>query len=64
MALKSGKAITVYVDEGLLNKIDDHWHTNHLPNRSQAVVDIIKLGFDCLNCESKTECPVLKKRMA
>ena len=40
--------ISINVTEKLYQEIEDYWHQNRLPNRSQAVRDLLNLGIEIL----------------
>lgn len=42
---------TITCDEELLNKIDDFWHENKFLNRTQATLELIRLGLEAAKKE-------------
>lgn len=40
--------ISINVTEELYDEIEEYWHQKKLPNRSQAVRDLLKLGIEIL----------------
>jgi metal-responsive CopG/Arc/MetJ family transcriptional regulator len=45
--------INITIDEKLLDEIEDFRFENRLPNRSQAIVHLIKLGMEQMEKEEK-----------
>ena len=42
---------TITCDEELLNKIDDFWYENRFRNRTQATLELIRLGLEAAEKE-------------
>lgn len=42
---------TITCDEELLNKIDDFWFENRFRNRTQATLELIRLGLEAAKKE-------------
>lgn len=44
---------TITCDEELLNKIDDFWYENRFRNRTQATLELIRLGLNAAEKEKE-----------
>lgn len=44
---------TITCDEELLNKIDDFWFENRFRNRTQATLELIRLGLNAAEKEKE-----------
>lgn len=58
---------TITLDEEMLKKIDDFRFENRLPNRTQATLELIRIGIETLEKQQeeqkrkKTNNPLIKK---
>ena len=42
---QSVERFTISLPQHLAKRIEEHWHNNHLPSRSEAVRHLVELGF-------------------
>lgn len=47
--------ITIVVDEGLLNEIDNFWHEYKYSSRSAAAVNLLRIGLETLKKETESK---------
>lgn len=46
---------TITLDEEMLKKIDDFRFENRFPNRTQATLELIRMGMEALEKQQKTQ---------